>query len=565
MPARDPTTTYARDVLRGKAVAGRMVRLACQRHLEDVKAQKKKRLKWSREHALHAIDFFPETLRLADGRPFVLEPFQAFIVGSLFGWFNIAGFRRYRTAYVECGKGNGKSPLAAGIGLYGLLSDAQDEPEAEIYSAAVSREQAQIVFKDALSMVSRSPELVELVERNVGSLVVHPTASVFRPVSSEHRGLDGKRVHMALIDEIHEHPTDLVVEKMRAGTKTRRNALIFEITNSGYDRGSVCWSHHEYSEKILEGREENAAWFAYLCGLDEGDDWTDERVWEKANPGLDAILPREYLREQVKEAVGMPSKENIVKRLNFCVWTEQSSRWMPVEWWRQCSANEEMPLEELAGELGFAGLKLAISRDISAFVLVVPSRDRFHVYPWFWCPEADVEQRTHEGRPYRQWVEGGWLIQTEGDTTDFGLIEHEIANLFPKYGLRFGGVFFDAQSSSHLATRLTSERGMDYERVIRVNKTFASLSEATLHVERLFKSGVVAHGDHPVLFEMFKQVAVLRRDEDPDTGEGQLMIDRQHSGGNVVGMEALVMAIQGWLKHEKEEDEPKKAKGAVLW
>ncbi len=235
------------------------MRQACQRHLNDLTEGPERGLRFDKELAQHAIDFFPAFLRLVEGdnadKEFELQPFQQFIVGSIFGWLAEDGYRRFRTAYVEIGKGNGKTPMAAGIGLYGLCFD--DEAGAEIYSAAVTRDQAKILFSDAEKMAKASSALRRLISFNVANLAVLGTNSFFRPISSEARALDGKRVHMALIDEIHEHPNPLVVDKMRAGTKARRQALIFEITNSGYDRHSVCWTHHELSTKVLSGIIEN--------------------------------------------------------------------------------------------------------------------------------------------------------------------------------------------------------------------------------------------------------------------------------------------------------------------
>lgn len=332
----DPVREYCEQVLDGQIVTGRPVRWACERHLADLAKGEDRGLVWYEDLARTAIEFFHTILRLEDGRPFILAPFEAFIVGSLFGWYRYDGYRRFRTAYVELGKGSGKTPLGAGIGIYGLVAD--HEPSAEIYSAATSRDQASICFKDAKRMVEASPALQKRVEINMGNLAVLSTNSYFRPVSSEHKALDGKRVHIAIIDELHEHPSAIVVDKMRAGTKSRQNALLFEITNSGFDRNSVCWQHHDLSVKVLQGIVQNDAWFAYVASLDpcavcqaEGrldpnpecdqcDDWRDEQTWLKANPGLDVILPRQYLREQVAEAVSMPSKENIVRRLNFCQW-----------------------------------------------------------------------------------------------------------------------------------------------------------------------------------------------------------------------------------------------------
>jgi len=231
----DPITDYARKVVGEEILAGPHVMAACERHLNDRKNGPKRGLFWSLKKAMHTINFFKDNLPLpGEGnisiKPFILQPSQEFIVGSIFGWLTEDGSRRFQTAYIEEGKGNGKTPMAAGIGLYGLCADR--EMGAEIYAAAVTREQAGILFKDAKLMRDNSPSLKKRIDATTHNLAFIRTNSFFRPVSSEGRSLDGKRVHFALIDEIHEHRTDVVVEKMSAGIKGRRQPLIFEITNA---------------------------------------------------------------------------------------------------------------------------------------------------------------------------------------------------------------------------------------------------------------------------------------------------------------------------------------------
>jgi hypothetical protein len=225
----------------------------------------------------------------------VLHISQAFIVGCIFGWYNEDGTRRFRTAFVEIGKGNGKSPLAAGIGLYMLTADGQQN--AEVYASAAVKDQAKIQYRDAVNMVLASEDLQERLqlhgEKEVYNMVNLRTKGFFKPISAEKRGLDGKRVHCSLIDELHEHPSAIVANKMRAGTKGMRNALVFEITNSGVDRTSICYQHHEYSKRVVEGTTPDDAWFAYVCGMDEGDDpLKDESCWVKANPLLGVTITR---------------------------------------------------------------------------------------------------------------------------------------------------------------------------------------------------------------------------------------------------------------------------------
>jgi phage terminase large subunit-like protein len=278
----DPVSRYAADVIEGRIVAGPWVRLACKRHLADLERTD---LVWdlgSKKKpgsAIWVISFFRDVLRLSggqfEGMPFEPQPWQQFILGSLFGWKLPNGLRRFQNAYCEIGKSKGKSPLAAGIGLYMLVADG--EARAEVYAAATKKDQAMVLFRDAVAMRDQSPKLSSmLVKSGVGekcwNLSHHKSGSWFRPITSEDTGQSGPRPAAALIDEIHEHKSDVVINMMRAGFKWRRQPLEFEISNSGFDRHSVAYRHHEYSIKILESVLSNDRWFAYVCGLDEGDD-----------------------------------------------------------------------------------------------------------------------------------------------------------------------------------------------------------------------------------------------------------------------------------------------------
>lgn len=240
MSQSDPVTGYARAVLDGSEIAGPLVRAACERHLRDLEHGPKRGLRFDLDAALWVIEYFETVLCLSsgahEGRPFLLEPCQKFIIGSLFGWKGEDGYRRFRVAYIEMGKGNGKSPLGAGVGNFMLTADG--ESRAEVYAAAVDKDQAKVIFREAIAMVDHSPALYERLRRSGGrgreyNLACLETGSFFRPISSDTvgRGKSGPKVHCALLDEIHEHPTNAMVEFLRAGTKGRRQALIFMITS----------------------------------------------------------------------------------------------------------------------------------------------------------------------------------------------------------------------------------------------------------------------------------------------------------------------------------------------
>lgn len=555
----DPTTTYALDVIAGRTVAGLPVRQACQRHLDDLTNDRG--LTFDPDAAAHAIKFF-SFLTLAEGqhagKPFVLQPWQQFIVGALFGWKGADGYRRFRSAYVEIGKGNGKSPMAAGIGLYGLVADG--EAGAEVYSAAVTRDQAKILFSDAEKMVRASKFLDARVQQNVNNLAVIATNSYFRPVSSEARALDGKRVHVCLIDEVHEHPSAMVVDKMRAGTKGRTQPLIFEITNSGYNRESVCYHHHDYSLRVLNGSVENDAWFAYVCQLDvcdrcrkEGktmpacdqcDQWTDEKVWIKANPNLDVSITRKYLREQVTEAQGMPSKQNIVKRLSFCVWTEQANRWIDMDVWARCGANGPIDRAALKGRRCYGGVDLSATTDLTAkgllFPPVVPD-EPYRVLWHFWIPEMSMARRTDDERTMLQsWASQGYVTLTEGNVVDYALIRASLNEDAEEFTLEEVG--YDPWNATQLATDCTSDGIL----MVPVRQGFATLSEPTKRFGEWLLSGAIDHGGNPVAGWMAGNVSIA---SDP---AGNIKPDKSTSSTRIDGIVAAIIAGSRCIVHGEE-------------
>lgn len=538
-PPRCATTAYADAVVTGQVVAGRLVRLACERHLRDLDLGGLRGLTFDEDAAQRVVDFFERFLTLTegehDGRPFVLAPFQKFILGCLFGWKGDDGFRRFRTGYVEIGKGNGKSPLAAGIGLYGLVGDR--EAAAEIYSAAVTREQAKILFRDAENMVKASHYLSQRVDQRVNNLAVLSTSSFFRPVSSEKRGLDGKRVHMGLIDELHEHASSIAADKMRAGTKGRRQALIFEITNSGYDRLSVCWQHHDYSRQVLEGTIENDSWFAYVCQLDEGDEWDDEAVWPKANPNLGVSISHKYLREQVAEAKGMPSKQNIVKRLNLCVWTEQAERWLDMAQWDAC--DEPVDREALLGQPCYAALDLSSTTDLTAFVATFPDEGGgFDVLCQFFLPADGIAKRAERDHvPYEMWAKQGFLTLTPGSIVDYDIVRDAVVLFGAEYQTR--EIPFDAWNATQLATQLSNAGAT----VVAIPQGYSHLSEPSKKLEALLASKQLRHGNNPILRWMASQVAV---EHGPNAS---IRPSKKHSTGRIDGIVALVMALSRAMVH----------------
>jgi phage terminase large subunit-like protein len=439
---RDPVTAYARDVVSRRIIAGPYVRGSCKRHLADLKSGKARGLKWSLEAMRRALDFFPDICRLAggqfEGRPFTLEPSQAFIVGSMFGWiWASSGLRRFRKCYIEEGKGNGKSPLAAGIGLYCLCADG--EMRAEVYAAASKRDQAQVLFRDAVAMVDQSPALRKRILKSgrnpVWNLLHRLSSSFFRPISSED-GQSGPRPHCALCDEVHEHRNGDVIEHLERGFKWRRQPIMVLLTNSGTDKSTVCYQEHTHAVRVALGEVEDDRYFSYVCGLDEGDDPLEDSKrgrasWLKANPLLDVTISRDDLAAWVRDAKQIPGKRNGILRLNFCVWTDAEQLWMARETLEACMADFEIAEHE--GNDLYVGVDLSSSQDLTAEAFVAPTgfveveregpegsrikvlAPTFDAWCEAWTPGDTVKQRAvRDNAHYEQWIDEGFLHAPKG-------------------------------------------------------------------------------------------------------------------------------------------------------
>ena len=479
----------------------------CARHLRDIEDGHKRGLVWNVEESEKAQGFYADVLKLNggdfEGKPFELLPWQKFVVGSLFGWKGVDGYRRFRVAYVETAKGSGKSPLAAGIGMKGLVADS--EPRAEVYSAATKKDQAMILFRDAVAMVDQSPELSKRLQKSgtgerCWNLAYLAQGAFFRPISSDD-GQSGPRPHMGLIDELHEHKNNTVIEMMRAGTKSRRQALIFMITNAGHNRTGPCWGYHEYGAKVAAGEVQDDAFFPYICALDEKDDpFSDEDCWLKANPSLqDADLPGvKYIREQVVEAKGMPSKEAIVRRLNFCQWTDAESPWISGEVWR--GAQRDFDWQDLRGRRAVAGLDLSSTTDLTALVfLVEPETDGepWHIVPFCWLPEVELERKAETDRvPYTRWKAEGLLETTPGRAISKRYVLQRLSGLCDFFDVLMVG--YDRWRIEDLKSLADSE-GITLPEMKAVGQGYRDFSPALETFERMLLNGELAHNGHKVM------------------------------------------------------------------
>jgi phage terminase large subunit-like protein len=458
----DRTKDYAEAVVAGKIVAGPHVRNTCKRHLLDLKNGHERGLWFDYDAADYAFDFFEGVLRLSEGqfegKAFSLDPSQAFIVGCLFGWKREDGRRRFRRAYIEQGKGNGKSPLAGGIGLYGMT--AAGEAGAQIYAAAAKRDQAGILFADAVKMVKQSPALAKRLEFSGGpgrefNIAHHASGSFFRPVSRDTgKTGSGPRPYFVLADEVHELPDRKIIEMLERGFKFRREPLLFMITNSGSDRNSVAWEEHEHAVKVAAGHTEavndhtfvgeplDDTTFSYVCALDDLDDpLSDPSCWIKANPLLGVTITEEYLRETVAQAKAIPGQLNGILRLHFCVWTDAETAWMTRSTLEPCLA--EFDIKQHHGETIWLGLDLSQNRDITALAAVVQTGTDANNKPLYdawieaWTPRDTMQARELRDKlPYTVWEREGHIHAPYGENISYRHVAQTLAEYAKDYRIQ---------------------------------------------------------------------------------------------------------------------------------
>lgn len=474
-----------------------------------------------------------------EGLPFVLIDFQEFIIGSVFGWLDADGSRRFRVAYVETGKGSGKSPLAAGVGLYGLTADGENR--AEIYSAATKKDQAMILFRDAVAMVEHSPELGSRIRKSGASgkewnLSYMDTMSFFRPIAADDNQ-SGPRPHMGLIDEIHEHRDGRVLEMMRAGTKGRRQALIFMITNSGANLTSVCYEYHDYGAKVAAGMVEDDSFFSYICALDEDDDpLKSERCWKKANPALGVTIQKKYLREQVREARGMPSKESVVLRLNFCKWVGAYDPWLSFDAWQ--GGLEKYTIDDMRGRTCVAGLDLSSTTDLTAFVLAFEPTDEdpfWRLVPYFFLPQEAIEEKEKRDKvPYTAWNTGGHIEFTPGRAISKLFVLQRIVQIADQ--VHISEIKYDRWRVEDLL-QLAIDNDIELPLLSEFGQGYKSMSPAIETFEEKLLNGELKHNGNPVLTWCAANAVTTT---DPANNR---KVDKSRATGRIDGIVASIMAV----------------------
>jgi len=515
---------YALDVVAGKIPACLYAQQACQRYLRDIKAAESPDFPWTLDGKRAAavcglIELLPHIKGPKAGQKFILGPWQIFVLVNVFGWVHKqTKKRRFRKAYIEVPRGNGKSALSAGVGLYCMAADG--EPGAEVYSVATTKDQARIVFETAQHMARKSLGFRRRFGVTVPAhAIAQPhTISIFKALAADSDKLDGLNTHLGIIDELHAHPNRGVYDVLETSTAKRDQSLLWIITTAGTDQSGICFEVRDYITKVLSGAVADDRVFGIIYGLDEGDDkrkppipgddWTEEKNWSKANPNWNVSVNPEAFAALVKEAINTPSKQNNVKTKYFDLWCGTDVAWLDMLKWR-AGADPELRVWDFTTDLGWGALDVASKTDVAValrlFLRVIDGARHYYCFPKFWLPEAAIRESSNS--QYAGWVNAGYINVTSGNVIDLDEIERELKSWIseepsPNPRFQITEIAFDPFQATQISTHM-QEEGFQ---MVELGATVKNFSEPMKELDALVRDGRFHHDGNPVLTWMASNV-----------------------------------------------------------
>lgn len=550
----DRANRYAQRVIDGEVVACKWVRAACQRHIGDL-ARIDPEWKYSFDPvAANRVCQFIQILPHIKGdwaRPvrvgnrmvypkIKLEDWQCFILCVVFGWkFISTGKRRFKRVYIEVPRKNAKSTLSSGVANFMLTAD--DEPGAEVYSAATTGEQARIVFNDACTMAAREPSFVERFGVEVGahSMLVRSVASVFRPLNAEGSTLDGLNIHCGIIDELHAHKKRDLYDVLDSGTGARSQPILWMITTAGSDRSGICYEQRIHVTKILDGVFEDESFFGIIYTIDEGDDWTDPAVWAKANPNFGISVMPDDMEEACRKAMSMASAQNgfLTKRLN--IWVNADSAWMEMRAWDACG-DPALKIEQFNGEECIVSHDLASKVDIAAkmrlFWRDIDGVRHYYGFGSYFLNEQAIEDGRNS--QYTGWARRGILIATPGNVTDFSMIEDDLLDDAAHFTITEAP--YDPFQATQFSQRMVAA-GLP---MLEVGQTIKNFSEPMKWLEALVLQNRFHHDGDPLLTWMVSNVVCHRDAKD------NIFPRKEREENKIDGVVALLMCLNRAMSDE---------------
>lgn len=533
----DKAKRYITKVLDDKIPACRWVKFACLRQKQDLERKKSSKFPYhfDRKRANKPCKFIECLCHVKGpkaGECIHLEDWQCFIITTIFGWVDDNGYRRFSQAYIEVGRGNGKSTFCSGIGLYMLCADG--ELGADIYSFATTRDQARIVFDDALAMARGNKDLQRyygLTPLN-NSMVIIGTNSKFLPKSADAGTLDGLNTHLGIIDELHAHKTRKVYDVVNSSTSKRSQSLIFTITTAGYILDGICMERRRTVGHVLDGSVIDEALFGIIYTIDEDDDWQSEIALRKANPNWNiSVNPKQIMSELISAKLNTSAqKEYLTKHLD--VWVNSDHQWLKMEHYRQC-IDSSLKESDFYGEYAIYGLDLASKLDISALIRLhwreIDGVIHYYVFPYFYLP-ADAVQSSDNSQ-YEGWAKDEYIQTTDGPITDLNALQEWIAEDVKQYSVL--SVAYDPMQATQMSQNLLG----DGVPMVELAQNLKNMSEPMKQVQALIYTGRLHIADNPVMHWMASNVVC-------HTDAKENIYPRKEKVQNKIdGMVALIMAI----------------------
>lgn len=539
---------YEEDILSGKIPACVYVKQAIRRQRDDLKRWSKKDSPFYFDQAegnrvCKFIELLPHTKGALRGQKIKLEPWQCWILTTIFGWRRRSdNRRRFGRVYIEVPRGNGKSALSSAVALYCLLADR--EPGAEVYSFATTRDQAGIVFGDAKQMAMMCEPLRKKfgLEVLAKALFVPSTNSTFQAKSAEGSTLDGLNTHFACIDELHAHKTRAVYDVVETSIGKRLNPILWVITTAGFDTAGICYEVRTMVREVLARTVEDETQFGIIYTIDEGDDWKTEAALIKANPNWGvSVMPKMVLPLQLK-AITLASAANNFKTKHLDVWCQAGAAWMDMTAWHK--GERVVDLDDFEGRSCVIGLDLGAKNDLTAKVYVFKTegddgRPRYQVFSRLYLPQTAIDKGTVS--QYSGWADTGVIQVTGGAMTDLTRIEEELREDLSRFDVQ--AIAYDPWQATQLANDL-SEDGAP---MVEYRNTVQNVSEPMKWLEALVQDGRLDHDGNPAMTWMMGNVVAKVDAKD------NIFPRKERYESKIDGPVALIYALAMYLS-DREDD-----------
>jgi len=529
--------TYIGDIKANRIASGIHLKNAIKRFETDISSKK---WDFKENKVLKVVDFIKKLKHFAGkyaNKPFILQPWQLFIIANIYGFYNKDGTRRFQTAYLEMARKQGKTALVAALSLYHLLED--DESGAEILFAANSRDQARIGFLMTHAFATGYDKTGKLLRKYRYDINYAKTNSFIKTLAADSSRIDGYNCSFGVVDEYHSAPNSYVRDVIRSSQGMRVNPLLITITTAGFDKSLPCYELRTVCTEIIAGIKQDDSLFSVIYSLDEKDNWQDPEVWVKSNPNLDITVSADFVQRQVQQAINSPNDEVGVKTKNLNVWCDSATVWIPDRFVVQ--STKDLDIADFEGEDCYVGVDLASNVDLTAVSYLFVRDDKYYFFTDFYLPSDTLKVRyLHADKGlYKTWVYKGYLKTTAGNVTDYDYITKDILAVNEKSTIE--KIYYDKYNSTQWAIQCTEE-GLPME---PFSQTIGNFNIPTKTFERLMLSGRVVLADNPITRNCLRNVE-LRMDFN-----GNVKPNKDQEKKKIDGVISMLQALAVYLDTTK--------------